>query len=291
MKIGFLGLGQMGSAIAANLLKAGHELSVYNRTASKTEALVAQGAKLAKTPAEACQGDVVFSMLADDAAVEAAVFGENGVLGALKKGAIHVSVTTISVKFSERLAEAHAKAGQRYVATPVFGRPDAAAAAKLFIAAAGDAQALKEVAPLLDVIGQRTYVVGDKPSAANLVKLSGNFLLASVIESLGEAMALVSKAGIDRHTYLDMLTSSLFTAPVYKTYGSLIADMNFAPARFAAPLGQKDIRLALTAADDLRVPMPLASLLRDRFLTLAANGGDNLDWAAIGGLATKDSGQ
>jgi 3-hydroxyisobutyrate dehydrogenase-like beta-hydroxyacid dehydrogenase len=291
MKIGFLGLGQMGSAIAANLLKAGHELTVYNRSVNKTEALVAQGAKLAKTPAEACQGDVVFSMLADDTAVEAAVFGENGVLGALKKGAIHVSVTTISVKFSERLAEAHAKAGQRYVATPVFGRPDAAAAAKLFIAAAGEAEALKEVAPLLDVIGQRTYVVGDKPSAANLVKLSGNFLLASVIESLGEAMALVSKAGIDRHTYLDMLTSSLFTAPVYKTYGTLIADMNFSPARFAAPLGQKDIRLALTAADDLRVPMPLASLLRDRFLTLAANGGDNLDWAAIGGLATKDSGQ
>ena len=291
MKIGFLGLGQMGSAIAANLLKAGHELTVYNRSVNKTEALVAQGAKLAKTPAEACQGDVVFSMLADDAAVEAAVFGENGVLGALKKGAIHVSVTTISVKFSERLAEAHAKAGQRYVATPVFGRPDAAAAAKLFIAAAGEAEALKEVAPLLDVIGQRTYVVGDKPSAANLVKLSGNFLLASVIELLGEAMALVSKAGIDRHTYLDMLTSSLFTAPVYKTYGTLIADMNFSPARFAAPLGQKDIRLALTAADDLRVPMPLASLLRDRFLTLAANGGDNLDWAAIGGLATKDSGQ
>ncbi len=123
------------------------------------------------------------------------------------------------------------------------------------------------------------------------MKLSGNFLLASVIELLGEAMALVSKAGIDRHTYLDMLTSSLFTAPVYKTYGTLIADMNFSPARFAAPLGQKDIRLALTAADDLRVPMPLASLLRDRFLTLAANGGDNLDWAAIGGLATKDSGQ
>ena len=291
MKIGFLGLGQMGSGIAANLLKAGHELSVYNRSISKTAALVAQGATLAKTPAEACQGDVVFSMLADDPAVEAAVFGENGVLGALKKGAIHVSCTTISVKFSERLTEAHAKAGQRYVAAPVFGRPDAAAAAKLFIVAAGEAQTLKDVAPLLDVIGQRTYVVGDKPSAANLVKLSGNFLLASVIELLGEAMALVSKGGIDRHVYLDLLTSSLFSAPVYKTYGTLIADQKFSPAGFAAPLGQKDIRLALSAAEELRVPMPLASLLRDRFLTLMANGGDNLDWAAIAGLATKDSGQ
>jgi 3-hydroxyisobutyrate dehydrogenase-like beta-hydroxyacid dehydrogenase len=147
------------------------------------------------------------------------------------------------------------------------------------------------VAPLFDAIGQRTYVIGDKPSAANLVKLSGNFLLASVIESLGEAMALVSKGGIDRHVYLDLLTSSLFTAPVYKTYGALIADQKFSPAGFAAPLGQKDIRLALTAAEDLRVPMPLASLLRDRFLTLMANGGEKLDWSAIASLAAKDSGQ
>jgi 3-hydroxyisobutyrate dehydrogenase-like beta-hydroxyacid dehydrogenase len=291
MKIGFVGLGQMGSGIAANLLRAGRELSVYNRSVNKAEALVAQGATLAKTPADAAQGDVVFTMLADDSAVEAAVFGENGILGALKKGAIHVSCTTISVKFSEKLTEAHAKAGQRYIAAPVFGRPDAAAAAKLFVAAAGEAQTLKEVAPLFDAIGQRTYVISDKPSAANLVKLSGNFLLASVIESLGEAMALVSKDGIDRHVYLDLLTSSLFTAPVYKTYGALIADQKFSPAGFAAPLGQKDIRLALTAAEDLRVPMPLASLLRDRFLTLMANGGEKLDWSAIAGLAAKDSGQ
>jgi 3-hydroxyisobutyrate dehydrogenase-like beta-hydroxyacid dehydrogenase len=291
MKIGFVGLGQMGSGIAANLLKAGHELSIYNRSIGKTEALVAQGATLAKTPAAACQGDVVFTMLADDAAVETVVFGETGILGALKKGAIHVSCTTISVKFSEKLTEAHAKAEQRYIAAPVFGRPDAAVAAKLFVAAAGEAQALKEVAPLFDVIGQRTYVVSDKPAAANLVKLSGNFLLASVIESLGEAMALVSKGGIDRHIYLDLLTSSLFSSPVYRTYGAMIADQKFSPAGFAAPLGQKDIRLALAAADELRVPMPLASLLRDRFLTLMATGGEKLDWSAIAGLAAKDSGQ
>ena len=291
MKIGFVGLGRMGSGIAANLLKAGHELSIYNRSIGKTEALVAQGATLAKTPAAACQGDVVFTMLADDAAVETVVFGETGILGALKKGAIHVSCTTISVKFSEKLTEAHAKAGQHYIAAPVFGRPDAAVAAKLFVAAAGEAQALKEVAPLFDVIGQRTYVVSDKPAAANLVKLSGNFLLASVIESLGEAIALVSKGGIDRHIYLDLLTSSLFSSPVYRTYGAMIADQKFSPAGFAAPLGQKDIRLALAAADELRVPMPLASLLRDRFLTLMATGGEKLDWSAIAGLAAKDSGQ
>ena len=291
MKIGFVGLGRMGSGIAANLLKAGHELSIYNRSIGKTEALVAQGATLAKTPAAACQGDVVFTMLADDAAVETVVFGETGILGALKKGAIHASCTTISVKFSEKLTEAHAKSGQRYIAAPVFGRPDAAVAAKLFVAAAGEAQTLKEVAPLFDAIGQRTYVIGDKPSSANLVKLSGNFLLASVIESLGEAMALVSKGGIDRHIYLDLLTSSLFSSPVYRTYGAMIADQKFSPAGFAAPLGQKDIRLALAAADELRVPMPLASLLRDRFLTLMATGGEKLDWSAIAGLAAKDSGQ
>lgn len=291
MKIGFVGLGQMGSGIAANLLRAGHELSVYNRSAGKAEALVAQGATLAKTPAAAAQGDVVFTMLADDSAVETVVFGEHGILGALKKGAIHVSCTTISVKLSEKLTEAHAKAGQRYIAAPVFGRPDAAAAAKLFVAAAGEAQTLKEIAPLFDAIGQRTYVISDKPAAANLVKLSGNFLLASVIESLGEAIALVSKGGIDRHVYVDLLTSSLFSAPVYKTYGALIADQKFSPAGFAAPLGQKDIRLALSAAEELGVPMPLASLLRDRFLTLIATGGDKLDWSAIAGLAAKDSGQ
>ena len=291
MKIGFIGLGRMGSGMAANLLKAGHEVVVYNRSPGKAQALVEQGASEAASVAEACAGDVVFTMLANDKAVEAVVLGDSGIVANLKKSAIHISSSTISVALSGRLAEAHAEAGQVYVAAPVFGRPDAAAAAKLFIAAAGSEEALKTCAPLFEAIGQRTFVLSDNPASANLVKLSGNFLIASVIESLGEAMALVGKGGVDLHAYLDLLTSTLFSAPVYKTYGGLIADAKFEPAGFAAPLGQKDINLTLAAAETLQVPMPVASLLRDRFLTLMANGGEILDWSAIGKLAAKDSGQ
>lgn len=291
MKIGFIGLGGMGSGMAMNLLKAGHDVTVYNRTRAKADAFIAKGAYVAPTVADACRGEAVCTMLADDNAVESVVFSGRGLLASLSKGAIHISSSTISVALSKRLTEAHAKAGQYFVATPVFGRPDAAAAGQLFVVAAGPSDALKAVAPILDAVGQRTFIISETPDAANLVKLSGNFLIACVIESLGEAMALVGKAGIDRHQYLDILTSTLFSAPVYKTYGALIADRKFEPAGFAAPLGQKDIRLALAAADDLRVPLPLASLVRDRFLTLLAHGGDKLDWSAIGQLAAKDAGE
>jgi 3-hydroxyisobutyrate dehydrogenase-like beta-hydroxyacid dehydrogenase len=212
-------------------------------------------------------------------------------LASLPAGAPHISWSTISVALSEKLEAAHAKAGQRFVAAPVFGRPDVAAAGQLFIIAAGRRDTLDAVAPLFDAIGQKTFVVSGTPKSANLVKLSGNFLIASVIESLGEAMSLVGKGGVDRRQYLDILTSTLFDAPVYKTYGGLIADGTFEPAGFAAPLGYKDIRLTLAAAEDLRVPLPLASLLRDRFLTLLAHGGDKLDWSAIGQLAAKDAGE
>jgi 3-hydroxyisobutyrate dehydrogenase-like beta-hydroxyacid dehydrogenase len=230
-------------------------------------------------------------MPADDAALEGIVFGDEGVIASLGRGAIHISMSTISVALSERLAAAHAEAGQRFVAAPVFGRPEAAAAAKLFIVAAGAPDAVEACVPLFEAIGQKTFVIGDEPRAANLVKLSGNFLIASTIEALGEAMALVAKAGVDRRRYLDVLTSTLFTAPVYKTYGALIAEGKFEPAGFAAPLGQKDIRLTLAAAEALCVPMPLGSLLRDRFLTLLAHGGDTLDWSAIAKLAARDAGQ
>jgi len=217
--------------------------------------------------------------------------GDGGIIGSLSAGAPHISSSTISVALSEKLEAAHAKAGQRFVAAPVFGRPDVAAAGQPFVVAAGARDTLDAVAPLFDAIGQKTFVVSGTPKAANLVKLSGNFLIASVIESLGEAMALVGKGGVDRRHYLDILTSTLFDAPVYKTYGGLIADGTFEPAGFAAPLGYKDIRLTLAAAEDLRVPLPLASLLRDRFLTLLAHGGDKLDWSAIGQLAAKDAGE
>ena len=223
-------------------------------------------------------------MLANDEAVEAVTFGDGGILASLAPGSSHVSSSTISVALSERLTSAHADAGQGFVAAPVFGRPEAAAAAKLFVVAAGAPATLQTVSPAFDAIGQRTFVISEEPKAANLVKLSGNFLIASVIESLGEAMALVDKAGVDKQEYLEILTSTLFGAPVYKTYGGLVARQEFEPAGFAAPLGLKDVRLVLAAGEDLQVALPIASLLRDRFLTLLANGGANLDWSAIGSL-------
>ena len=290
MRVGFIGLGHMGAGMAANLFRAGHEVTVYNRTPSRARALVEQGAHAAGQVADACRGDAVITMLADDAAVEGVVFGEDGVIEVLGQGAIHVSMSTISVALSERLAAAHANARQRFVAAPVFGRPEAAAAGKLFIVAAGAPDVVDACLPLFEAMGQKTFPVGVEPKAANLVKLSGNFLIASVIEALGEAMALVGKAGINGRQYLDLLTSTLFTAPVYKTYGGQIAERRFEPPGFAAPLGEKDIRLTLAAAETLRVPMPLASLLRDRFLTLLAHGGEGLDWSAIGQLAANDAG-
>jgi 3-hydroxyisobutyrate dehydrogenase-like beta-hydroxyacid dehydrogenase len=290
MQIGFIGLGRMGAGMAASLLKAGHEVTVYNRTPGKTGALAEQGAKLARTMADACRGDAVMTMLANDQAVEQVVLGWGGVIESLAPDALHVSSSTISVALAERMTAAHREAGSRFICAPVFGRPDVAAAGQLAVVAAGPEDAIKAAAPLLDAVGRMTSVVSKTPSAANLVKLSGNFLMASAIEALGEAMALVGHGGVDRHAYLELITSALFDCGPYRLYGGLIADGRFAPAAFAAPLGQKDIRLALAAAEDLGVPMPLAGLLRDRFLALIAQGGGELDWSAIGGLAEADSG-
>jgi 3-hydroxyisobutyrate dehydrogenase-like beta-hydroxyacid dehydrogenase len=290
MKIGFIGLGQMGAGMAANLLKAGHAVAVYNRTASKTEALVRLGAQAPGSVEAVCAAEAVITMLADDAALEGIVFGKGGVLASLKKGAAHISSSTISVALSKRLAAVHAGAGQHYLAAPVFGRPDAAASGKLAVVIGGPAKLVETYMPLFKLLGQKTFVMSSKPEDANLVKLSGNFLIAAVIESLGEALALIGKGGIDQQQYLDLLTSTLFDAPVYKTYGRLIAERRFEPAGFAAPLGQKDIRLTLAAAETLNVPLPLAGLLRDRFLTLLAHGGEALDWSAIGQLAARDAG-
>ncbi len=291
MKTGFIGLGHMGSAMAANLVKAGHDVTVFNRSPAKRRALLELGAHEATRVAEACRGDVVITMLADDSAVADVALGDDGIVGNLPRGAIHISMSTISVALSKKLAQAHAAVGQRFVAAPVFGRPEAALAAKLFIVAAGDPATVDACKPLFDALGQKTVAIGAEPTAANLVKLSGNFLLAAAIEALGEAIALVGKAGIDRRSYVDLLTSTIFPAPAYKTYGDLIADGKFQPAAFAAPLGYKDIRLALAAAETLRVPLPLGSLLHDRFLRLLAQGGERLDWAAIGGLAAQDAGE
>ena len=299
MKVGFIGLGNMGVGMAANLLKAGHEVTVYNRTASKADPLVKQGAHLASRVADSCFGDVVMTMLSDDQALESVVFGDSGagskedagILGSLGKGAIHVSLSTISVALSKKLTAAHAERGQRYVSAPVFGRPEAAAAAKLIVIACGADDAVATCMPLFDAMGQKTFRFGTNPADANLVKISGNFLISCVIESLAEAMALIGKAGLDQHQYLDFLTSTLFAAPIYKTYGAIIVDEKFEPAGFAAPLGFKDNRLALAAGQDLQVPLPIASLVYNRFLTLLANGGEKLDWSAISRLAAKDAGE
>jgi 3-hydroxyisobutyrate dehydrogenase-like beta-hydroxyacid dehydrogenase len=290
MNIGFIGLGKMGAGMAENLLAAGHQVTAYNRSREKADALAAKGATAAATVAEACGGDIVVTMLADDTAVEDVTFGPEGILGSLPKGAVHVSSSTISVALAERLAAAHADAGLGYVSAPVFGRPEAAAAAKLFVIAAGAPDVVERATPVFDAIGQRTFVMGEEPKAANLVKVTGNFMIASVIESLGEATALVEKAGVDKSQYVELLTSTLFNAPVYHTYGGLLARQEFEPAGFVATGGLKDVRLALAAGDSLEVPLPLASLLRDRFLTLLAIGGGQLDWSAIGALSAWQAG-
>jgi 3-hydroxyisobutyrate dehydrogenase-like beta-hydroxyacid dehydrogenase len=289
MRISFIGLGNMGRPIAANLLKAGFDLAVWNRTPQSADDLVAAGATRVDSPAAASGSDVVISMLADDAAVEQVAF-EGRLIELLPAGAIHVSMSTISVALSERLAAAHEAHGSIYVAAPVFGRPAAAAEAKLFVISAGPAPALERLQPVFDVIGQRTFRFGERPENANVVKLTGNFLIASVIESLGEALALTRKSGIDPHAFVDMLTSTLFDAPIYKTYGGLIADERYHPAGFRLPLGLKDVSLVLEAARDKNVPLPIASLVRDRMIEGLAQGLEDADWSVLGAVAARAGG-
>jgi 3-hydroxyisobutyrate dehydrogenase-like beta-hydroxyacid dehydrogenase len=280
----------MGSGMAANLLRAGHELTVFNRSPEKRRPLIDLGARAAETVAEACTGEVVITMLADDSGLRRVALAENGIVDKLRQGATHISMSTVSVELIRDLTQAHQQAGQQFVAAPVFGRPEMAAAAKLFIVVAGAPAAVTICQPLFDAMGQRTFPFGTEPAAASLVKLSGNFMLAATIEALGEALALVSKGGIEPGRFVDLLTSTLFPAPAYRTYGALIAGSQFQPAGFAAPLGHKDVRLLLAVAGSLGVPMPIGSLLNDRFLRLLAQGGESLDWSAISQLAAADAG-
>jgi len=290
MDASLIGLGNMGTGIAKSLLRAGHHLSVYNRTQQRAEALRSNGAVPAPTIAEACKSGIVFTMVADDAALEAVVFGENAVLAALPKNGVHISLSTISVALSDRLAAAHTQAGQQFVAAPVFGRPEAAEAAKLAVVAAGPAAAIEKCKPLFESMGPKLWIVGEKPSLANAVKLSGNFLIATVLESLAEALAFARKSGVDSAALLEFLTSTLFNAPVYKTYGGLIVEGKHEPAGFATKLGLKDIRLVLQAAEAASVPMPIASVVRDRFVTAMARGNADKDWSILGRIAAQDSG-
>jgi 3-hydroxyisobutyrate dehydrogenase-like beta-hydroxyacid dehydrogenase len=296
MDIGFIGLGAMGTGIASNLLKAGHKVTVWNRTASKAEGLVAAGATLVKTPREAAQDKaVVYSMMADDAAQLSVVEGEDGIVAGLTKGALHIAAGTIAVATADRLTALHHAHGQRYVSAPVFGRPDAAAAAKLFVIAAGPDEAIDEAEPLFAAIGQKLFRIGETPSSANLVKLCGNFTILAAIETMGEAMALAEKGGIPKAKLLEVLTGTLFDAPVYRNYGAALVAGRFKPAGFKAPLGLKDMRLAGESAEKHRVAMPLLSLLRDHLIEAIAIEGEDVDWSAIGatvarhaGLAPKD---
>lgn len=290
MDVGFIGLGAMGQVMAKNLCAAGHNVTVYNRTRSRAEALIADGARVVDYPAEACANEVVISLLSDDAAVEAVVFGDSAFLSALKADSVHVCMSTISTALAERLTEAHAQSNRAYVSAPVFGRPDAAAAAKLFIVAGGSEAAITRCQPVFDALGQKTFVVGDKPVSANIIKISGNFLIASAIESMSEAFALVRKYGIEPQAYLDLLTSTIFSAPVYKNYGGLIARQQFEPAGFKLPLGLKDVRLALAAGDETDTPLPIASLVRDHLVAAMAKGYEELDWSVLGRIAAQNAG-
>jgi len=281
----------MGSGIARNLIKAGHDLTVYNRTRSRAEPLASLGARIAETPSQAAaDAEVLFTMLADDAAVEAVIFEPGNAIQALPAGAAHISMSTLSVALSRHLAEAHRERKQHYVAAPVFGRPDAAAAAKLFIVVAGPAEEIKRCQPLFEAIGQKTFVAGDDAHAANVIKLAGNFLITTVIEGLAEAFSFGRKFGVDPHAFLDILTESLFAAPIYRNYGSMIASDNFEPAGFKLPLGLKDNRLLLAAAEEARVPMPMASLVHDRFVAALARGLGESDWAAIARISYENAG-
>ncbi|MEI7036275.1 NAD(P)-dependent oxidoreductase [Fulvimonas yonginensis] len=286
MNLGFIGLGAMGSAMASNLLAAGHAVTVWNRSEAATEPLASLGAKVARTPGRAMQCAVVHSMLANDQAVRE-VFLESGALDDMDRGTVHVNHATISVALARELAEAHAQRGLGYVAAPVFGRPDMAAAARLNIVVAGRPSVVDSVRSLLDALGSRIWPVGEAPERANVVKLAGNFMLAAAIESMAEASALTRAHGVAAADFLEIMTSTLFAAPAYQGYGKLIAEERYAPPGFALPLGLKDVNLALAAGEAARVPLPFAGVLRDALIEALAAGGEGLDWAALAQVAAR----
>ncbi len=291
MKVGFIGLGNMGSGMVRNLIKAGHALTVYNRTPKRAEEFKVLGAKVAETPADAASGvEVLITMLADDHALEGVVFEPGRVLQSLPANAIHVSMSTISVALSQRLVDAHRQNKQHYVAAPVFGRPDAAAAAKLFIVTAAPSEQVERCRPLFEVMGQKTFVISDNPPAANTTKLAGNFLISTVIESFAEASALVRKSGVDPKKFLEVMTGSLFDAPIYRTYGALITEQKFEPAGFKLQLGLKDNRLVIAAAEAAAAPLPMASLVHDHFVAAVAQGLADADWSAVSQISARNAG-
>jgi 3-hydroxyisobutyrate dehydrogenase-like beta-hydroxyacid dehydrogenase len=290
MRVGFVGLGGMGRAMAGVLLRAGHQVLAWNRTRDRAEELRDEGASLAATPAEAARAGIVISMLSDDHAVASVTAGADGIRAGLPDGGLHVSMSTLAPETIEHLAREHAEAGQALVAAPVFGRPEAAAAAKLFVVAAGQAADLERCRPLLETMGQRVFTLGEDPAQAALVKLAGNFMISAAIEAMAESLALVGKAGIDRSAYLEVLTETLFAAPVYRTYGRTLLESRFTPPGFRLPLGAKDNRLFLQAGERHQVPLPLASLVRDRMLAALAHGYGDQDWSVFSRISAEEAG-
>jgi 3-hydroxyisobutyrate dehydrogenase-like beta-hydroxyacid dehydrogenase len=288
MHVGFLGLGAMGSAMALQLIKAGHKVTAWNRSPEKVNDLVAQGAAAAETPQEAAQADAVITMLADDDSIASVVIA-GGLLDTMPAHTVHIVMATISVAFAKELEKLHAARGLAYVAAPVMGRPDAAAAAGLNILVAGKPEHIEKVQPLFDAMGKATWPVGDAPHKANVVKLGMNFLLASAIESMSEVIALAKRNDVAAGTVIDVVTNTLFAAPAYKIYGPAILEGTFKPG-FKLPLGLKDIRLVLAASEQSGAPMPFASVLRDNFVDAIAHGDSDKDWGAISKVALRRAG-
>lgn len=288
MKLALIGIGHMGSGIARNLVRAGFELTVYNRARAKAEAIAE--ARVADSPADACRdAEVAMTMLADDAAVEAVLSGERGIASGLRAGAAHLSLSTISTALARRLTAAHAGRGQEFLSAPVFGRPEAAQAARLVVVPAGDGALIERVRPIFNAIGRATFVAGSEPWQANAVKLCGNFMIASVLETFGEAFAALRKSGVEPRVFLEIM-NALFSSPVYQGYGAAIANAKFEPAGFALRLGLKDVRLALALAEECAAPMPMASLIRDQFLSAMAHGQSEWDWSSVATAAARNAG-
>jgi 3-hydroxyisobutyrate dehydrogenase-like beta-hydroxyacid dehydrogenase len=289
MEVGFIGLGHMGKAIAANLIRAGHRLCVWNRSEGPARELAELGARIASAPADTTRGEVLMTMLADDTAARA-VLVEGGVLDRAPRGLVFVNLATVTIALVRELARLARERGIDYVAAPVFGRPEVAQSGKLNIVVSGDPATLARIAPLLSAIGERTWPISGPAERANVVKLAGNFMIASAIESMGEAAALVQAYGVSSGDFLNILTNTLFAAPVYRTYGRFIAEQRYQPAAFAVALGLKDVRLALEAGEAAHVALPFASVLRDHFLEAIAAGQADHDWAALAEVSARHAG-
>jgi 3-hydroxyisobutyrate dehydrogenase-like beta-hydroxyacid dehydrogenase len=289
--IAVVGLGGMGAGAARRLLDRGHRLTVWNRTAEKSAPLVERGAEGAPSPGEAAAGaGIAITFLADDNALEEVVLGPDGIAARLGPGGIHLSMSTISPETARRLAAAHRDQEAAYVAAPVFGRPDAAAAGQLWIVTSGAAEAKVKARPVLEALGQGVRDFGEDPVAAHVVKLAGNFLIAAATEAMAEAYTLGEKCGLDRVQLAEFFGASLFPSRIYQHYGRLVAEHRYEPAGFKLKLGLKDMRLVLGTADAHAMPMPLASLLHNRLIGLAAQGHGEIDWTGIGLAVAQEAG-